>query len=265
MALVPRWRLSIKVRAAWTVSLSLYSAAVGVLLILDKTLKPDTLRWVHNPKLTIWVVSILAGLTFVDAAKRTFHRVRASQIEKHRIEIRNQLATVIVTVAELHHLDIGDVGCGLFLVQPRGLKRPPRLVRTERVRLVDDLHESEVLFTKGKGTVGACWEHQRPAHFDWIRINSQFAEHPDLTKKHWHSLSPEMRRNFAQDEFVSLVGKYAEVLAIPVMINSKFEGCLALDRRWNKDDPADRSLLNDQPTKSVLGLAVKTLQPLLKK
>jgi hypothetical protein len=265
VALVPRWRLSLKVRAAWTIALSAYSGLVGLALILDRTLDKDTWRWVHSDKFLITIVAILTLATFADAAKRTLHRVRASRVEQHSVQIRNQLSAVIVTVAKLHTLEIADLGCGLFLIQPRGIRRPTRLVRTQRVRIIDDLHESAVEFTKGKGTVGQCWEHQRPAYHNWGPINAQLHSKPDAVKKFWDQTPEKLKRGFTETEFVSLLGKYSEVLAVPVMIAGKFEGCLALDLRWNKNGHRNRSYFDNEQTEKVLGLAAQTLVPLLKK
>lgn len=266
MGLAPRWRLSVKVRAAWAIVLAGYSALVALVLVLDRALKETTWPWIHSNRLLVWLAGILAVVTLADAAKRAVHRVGASKAQANSIRIRNQLSTIIVTTCEIHGIPVSQVGCGLFLIQERGVKRPRRLLRVERVRLVNDLQETKVVFTKGKGAVGKCWDDSHWVHHDWSNTNARFAHHRDEVKRRWDDLSAAVTHGFDREEFVSMLGKYTEVLVVPVMINSKFEGCIALDRRWQDGQTTTNNpRFNNEATRAVLGAAATTLEPLLKK
>jgi len=277
MALVRRWSVPGWVRFVSTIVLSLYSAFVGLVLVLDKQLKPATWKWVHSTVLIVWLVGILAGLTLTDNVRRAILRYRATGHEGNRVEIRNQMGALIIAVAQIHGISAGDIGCGLFLRQerwvrrparwfpcPKGFLRPERLKRIERMRLPDNVPESTVEFTKGKGAVGACWEHGQHGYNDWRSINRRY-QTPDDVVSRWSKMRDETKHGFDQKEFISLIGKYAEVVAMPIIINGSFEGCIAIDRKWNKESASDRSLLNDDATKRQLGAAAQTLVPSLRK
>lgn len=261
MALVPRWQVPMRLRIAWNVLTAVYTGLVGVLIALDRELKPETLPWVHDTRLQLSAVTVLVVVTLTDAIRRAVDRARVSGTERRRVAVRNQLNTLLVTVAENLNLSVSDLGCGLFLCRPRGVRRSERLVRTERVRIPDDLHESAVVFTKGKGAVGQCWQLGIPRHTDWIGINSKYAHDLDLVQHRWDTLSPETRRNFTVQEFIALVGKYAEVLAVPITDNGVFVGCIAIDRRWDGEGEHERCILDNASTKKLMGNVAKTLLP----
>ncbi len=257
MALVSRYRVPMKARIAYNVFLAVYAAAVTTLVGLDRYSKPD---WpvVHNPVLLGAAVVSLAALTFLDAARRAVRRWTAEKAEGQKMERRSQLTIALLTVAELHQVRPSELGCGLFLRQPRGIKRPERLLRVERVRLPDDLHESPVQFTVGKGAVGCCWQQVRAIHRDWRQINERYPDVETLRGR-WSKIPDSTRNGFSVEDFGSLLHKYAEVLTIPIVINSKIEGCLAIDRKWDPADPRSPNVLDDRETKKVMGAAAKTL------
>jgi hypothetical protein len=264
MKLVPRWQMPLWTRIAWTVLLALLAALVGVAQTLDRVLKPETWSWVHKPGLQVTLVVALAAATLVDTSKRTWVRLRMGSLVKQRTQLRNHLASLVATIAEVTQLPISDFGCGLFLVQERGIMRPRRLVRVERVRIIDDLHESDVQFTCGKATVGACWEDEKPKHFDWSRINLRYAD-GEISDKRWGEMPDNTKRGLSHSEFKKLLGKYAEVLAVPVTIEGKFVGCIAVDRKWDLEDPPQGTVLDKNLVKTPVGGIARTLVPLLKR
>ena len=77
------------------------------------------------------------------------------------------------------------------------------------------------------------------------------------------AMKEETKNGFTLEEFVTLLGKYAEVLAVPIVANGGFIGCVALDRKWNPDEPQDVLLLADRQTKKLLGATAQTLVPAL--
>jgi hypothetical protein len=268
MALVPRWKVPIRVRAAWSIGLAAYSGFVAVMVYLDRRLKPTTATWLHNDRFIIAIVVTLSLLTLIDYARRAMWRVQASRVETNKVGVRDQLSTILVTVAMLHKVAVDDletIGCSLFLVRGRGVRRPKILYRVHRMRIIDNLPESAAVFTKNKGVVGYCWQNEKWWHVDLDPVNREFDGMTlDEIKDLWPLITVDQHMNFTPEEFVSLTGKYREVLAVPVMIDHKFEGCIALDRRWNKDDPQDRPLFNNEQTKRILGSASNTLLPLLR-
>lgn len=263
--LVPRYVTPLWARISWNVGVAVYTAAVGLLLVLDQRVPDNRAKWLHNPKLLVGAVAVLLVVTLVDAVRRAILRVMVAGRERARVEVRNHLASALVSVAESEGLNVSDLGCGLFLRKPAGLRRPEQLIRPERVRIPDDLHETPVQFLLGKGAVGAAWQHKTPMHSDWIAINKRYANRPEYVASRWEKIPEKTRRGFTLTEFTGMVGKYAEVLAVPIIIEGEFVGCIALDRRWNEGDTSDRCVLNTDPTKKVLGAAAKTLVAAIKK
>lgn len=261
MSLVPRWQVPMKARIAWACFLAAAATWTGVIVALDQYGKASW-PFVHNP----WTLGIsiigLALLTFGDSVRRAFLRLRAEGVEKKQLEVRTQLTLALISIADHHKISVEELGCGLFLMQERWLKRPARLVRTMRIRLPDDLHESPVEFTIGKGAVGLCWKKVTTQHRDWRGINARYADAVDVESR-WSSMKEETKNGFTLEEFVTLLGKYAEVLAVPIVANGSFIGCVALDRKWNPDEPQDVLLLADRQTKKLLGTTAQTLVPAL--
>lgn len=265
MALVPRWEVSPRARTAWNVGVAVYTAIVGLLIVLDRELKPETMKWIHNQTLQIWVVGALLVLTAGDAIRRALVRSQVVAEERKRVEVRNILASAIVAIADSLKISVSQLGAGVFLVKPRGVRRTESLIRTERVRIPDDLYETKVHFTRGKGAVGSCWEHRRVIHQNLHQINDKYYDEPELIDHRWDSLSENTTKGFTKEEFTAIVGKYAEVLAVPIMDNGTLVGCIALDRRWEQTPDAGRSLLNSDATKKVLGTAARAFLATMKK
>jgi hypothetical protein len=82
--MVPRWRLPLSVRIAWTIFLAVLAATTGVVQVLDRNLPEKTLPLVHKAWLLIGLVAALSFLTFLDTAKRAFHRVCQAMNDRSR-------------------------------------------------------------------------------------------------------------------------------------------------------------------------------------
>jgi len=86
------------------------------------------------------------------------------------------------------------------------------------------------MFTAGKGTVGTAWETSRAVHKDWTKICDRW-DGKNPTEQDFEKMSAKTRANFTYQEFVSMLGKYSEVLAIPIKNEGtgKIEGVLSVD------------------------------------
>lgn len=204
-------------------------------------------------------------MAFVDSVKRGMVRLRARTTERQRAAVRNQLSALIVTLSQVTDLEIREFGCGVFLLQRRWLRRPERLVRRDlRVRLIDELHESPVEYTKDKGTVGECWSRCSSAHHVWSSINWDWADQT-IPAQQYETLPDSIRRGFTLDEFHSLVGKYSEVLAVPITHGPTFIGCLAVDLRWHREqpDPVSEPRLKQPAVMIAVEATARTIVPAL--
>lgn len=260
--LVPRWGVPFWARITWISLLAGLAAATGMVQVLDRKLPSDTWSWVHRPSTHIWLVGALSVLTLLDTIRRAIFRFSERARMKKKAEIRKQLSALAAGIAKITGQPIEDIGCGLFLVQRRWFGYADRLVRFERVRLIDNVPASDVKFTKGKGTVGECWQNQRKAHDEWDSRNERYANR-SLTDEEWNQLAEEDRRGFTREEWVSLVGKYSEVVAMPVMVDEKFRGCLAVDRRWYRSTVKGTRRLDEDDVATSIGAISQTLGPTL--
>lgn len=248
-------------------TLSLTSA---VLRGLDVTLADDTWKWVHKPKTFNYPAMALAVVTFLDAVRRIKWGRQAKLIATQKREIFKQLSSLVASLSEILGRPPGSIGCGLFLVdERRRLQRPwsgrrfqapwrtdRTLVRVERVRLIDDIQESTVTFTKGKGVVGRCWEAEDTAHFDWTTMNRRHEDdeswRPTPNSAGWNG--------FSELEWRRMVGRYSGVLAVPVTKSQKFVGCVAVDYRWYPEDiDAEVPNLNARAVKQSVGGIARTM------
>jgi hypothetical protein len=258
VALMPRWRIPRRWRLVASVLVAAYTAAVGVLVALDQKISQKRFHWVHSDKLQVPIVAILVFLTLAEAIRKAVSQTRSSAEDDRRVGVRKSLSSAMVTAAETAGVSVSDVGIGLFLVQPGFLRRPERLVRVERVRIPDDLHESGIEFTKGKGAVGSCWENQTITHRDLNRINARYHD-PGTIATRWTKMHAATTQGFTRREFTAVATKYSEVLAVPVMDNGRFVGCIALDRRWDHSETTGRCVFDDDATKKILGAAAGTV------
>lgn len=262
--LVPRYNVPRWVRVSWTAGVGALAALTGVALVLDRKVTDDSWSWVHDTDIQVTLVVALSAVTFVDAARRSFLRLGMGAINERKVEIRKNLATLIVTLHEVTNERIQDYGVSLYLLRA---KRVPwgsqALVRLVRVRIVDNLNPSDVIFEPGKGVVGACWADQRETHKDLRQINARWVD-KEISEEAWATFRDNVTDGFTLAEFKMVVGKYAEVLALPVMLDQKLVGVLSVDRRWNKALPNERLYLVDEGIKQAVGLHARLLEPLVK-
>lgn len=241
----------------------------GLVRTLDVTLSPGTWRWIHDPRAFGYPAVALAVVTFLDSVRRIKWGRQAKMIASQRRGIRNQLSSLVASLSQILERPPGLIGCGLFLVDYRRrwqspvsgwkLRRPwrreGRLIRVERVRLLDTIQESTVDFTKGKGVVGRCWEKEDTYSFDWSVLNRRHHEDENFRPKQHRGWN-----GFDEGEWLKMVGRYASVLAVPVTKDRQFVGCVAVDYRWfPEDSDADLVDLNVRTVRESVGGIARTM------
>jgi hypothetical protein len=82
---------------------------------------------------------------------------------------------------------------------------------------------------KGKGTIGKCWELDRPVYKYWLPIALRHGN-GNLTPQTFARISKDAKMEMSREEFVSIVDKYAEILAVPVKNHEgQIVGVLSVD------------------------------------
>ena len=148
----------------------------------------------------------------------------------------------------------GQTVCHSFVTDGR--------IRIERVRPQDDMAESGVGFAPAKGAVGKCWVSKNPVHHPWSKLNKRWVKNQP-NENQWSSLPAADRRGFAMHEWITMLGRYAEVLAVPVTVGADMTGVLAVDRLWDPSAPVADHLDDMRVKRAVMAIA-RTLESQLK-
>jgi hypothetical protein len=86
------------------------------------------------------------------------------------------------------------------------------------------------MWTSGKGAIGRAWQERRPVHCPWRPIADALGNKP-ISEAEFSALTAEQTWGFTRDEFIGIVDKYAEVLAVPILseLGGSVLGVLSLD------------------------------------
>jgi hypothetical protein len=181
--------------------------------------------------------------------------VRERQLREARW-FSETLWALLVQVVQASKLDWTDVGVNAFLVRRRyrwiGRKVLKRVGR-ERIRSLPP--PSSVVWTRGKGVIGACWEHGIDVSLD---LNAHFAGVEESTAEEWSQLSDEERLGLTYEEF-QRTRHYGVVVATPVLDRAgRVIGVVSAD---SLDGPHDR--LWNSEVREALGAAAVAIRNLL--
>jgi hypothetical protein len=181
--------------------------------------------------------------------------VRERQLSQARW-ISETLRALLVQVVKASQLDWTDVGVNAFLVrrQYRWIGRKV-LKRVGRERIKSVPPPSSVVWTRGKGVIGACWEHGIDVGID---LNEYFASVEESTAEEWSALSDEERLRMTYEEF-QRTRHYGVVVATPVLDRAgRVIGVVSAD---SLDGPPDR--LGNSEVREALGAAAVAIRNLL--
>jgi hypothetical protein len=153
--------------------------------------------------------------------------------------ISETLRGLLVQVVQASNLDWTAIGINAFLVRRRYRWVGARVLdRVGRERIRSTPAPSRVLWSRGKGVIGRCWESGQDLGFD---LREHFAEISDLTADQWADLPHEQRLGLSHDEYLR-TRQHGLVVATPVLDRSgKVIGVIsadapsgARDRLWNE-------------------------------
>ena len=78
--------------------------------------------------------------------------------------------------------------------------------------------------------MGVCWETEAIQPSSWRSINDRYARNLPREEA-WLKLPPETTRGFTYKEWGQMLGRYLEVIAVPIVSDAKVIGVLAVDLR----------------------------------
>ncbi len=200
---------------AWTgpvldVALAVAAAVVAALLALDRAS-----LWTPSDTVVVTLVVLTAVMAVVPAVLKAVATVRGRRTLARRELFDDLLSGALWAVVDATGLDPRDLAlAGYRLVRPWG--RAPRLARVHRVRARRRPVASGVRWAPGKGVVGEC-----------VATGAVVAR--DVTVLD----AAGERQGLSPEEFRRVQGKYAVVVAVPLVddsgSSSAVTGCLALD------------------------------------
>lgn len=247
--------------------LAILGLTVAVLQAFDQTKIVHLSRW--------WELSALIGVGAITFLDNTWAVVRAST-DARRAEARRKVFRAVTTalsvIAETNATSIMHLGASVFLIKKRfvwsgwqraGFRCEQVLVRWDRIRLSGHPQPTKVRWTVGKGAVGTAWEKGRAAHRSWQAINTKWAAGTPTRDQFDRRVSAEAKCGLSYEEFVSLLGKYSETLAVPIMNeNGNVYGILSVDVACTGGVP---EILKDRDVEKLIENTVESMRPELSK
>lgn len=198
----------------------------------------------HKP---IWfpiaVAAIVALGSLISNSKGTIAAAMATRRETARARILKASIAAVFHVSRETNIEPLVIGVSVFRARRRlefqraawPVHTVNRLYRVSRFRLNDIPQPSAVRWLEGKGTIGAClragrWQHQNRSPI------AQRYEGPDvISRQDYDQLPDDERSGFTYKEFVGIIHKYAEILAVPIKSEggARVVGVLAVDRPYD--------------------------------
>jgi hypothetical protein len=170
------------------------------------------------------------------ALRRTYAGLRRA--DARRQNVTEALNALLVALSETEHIQIPDIACSVYLVEGHLIGNQEL---REFVRVTLGMSPSSaVRWTKGKGVIGRCWETEAITHVNLHRLNERLA---DITEERYYTLTESARMNMSYAESRMTVGNVGEILAVPIHVDARFAGCVAVSIRENGQG-ADHSVLD---------------------
>lgn len=245
---------------AYTVLVGLGAAlkAVGVITPL-----PQLESWV-------WFVSliVLGVENIVTLVIRHFRKTKIDRAAKLEDALASALIQIVRTSPKLH---LEELGANVYVVSrfDSFFNKPHdrmRLRRVARLRPARYPQQSGVEWASGKGAVGLCWAGKKRVYKDWFALAEKHGD-ADLDQAAFEQIPAATRCGFTRTEFLSIVGKYSEVLAEPIWDPRKtgvILGVITIDRAYRASNEVHMPQLNKRTTHESVGIAAGVVSRILK-
>lgn len=218
------------------------AAAAAALLVLEILLQ------IGVYKEPTWIPVTIVGVVATGALLTNLAGIFRAAKEGVRTRIYKACVGAAAFTADATRVPMVTIGVSVFKVKKRiGTVRrwwplciKNVLYRVERFRLTDLPQPSKVVWSEGKGAIGQCLKTRRWQYKDWSPVAARFqssSTDQDFTDSDFDQLQDSERSGFDRDEFIGIVHKYAEILAVPVMSvgGSSIIGVVAIDRPYDPD------------------------------
>jgi hypothetical protein len=227
-------------RIIYRVILGLAGLSVGILQAIVST---KALSW--SPWTVVSIASCVGGVIFLDNMRLLRSNFQSAERHAARTSMQAALITALHLTSKEKSVDLLSLGGSVFSLRKHWTMRrwvlpipwlpwhEERLHRILRCRLSDRPQESDVRWTRGKGTIGECWDQNVPILHDRRRAAARYGRghHPDESV--FSHLRPDQHCGFTREEFIQTIDKYGEVLAVPIVKphSGQLIGVLSIDCR----------------------------------
>lgn len=254
---VPLWLVVVSKSFLWI--------AAGALIVFEVLLQLNIYRdptWIP-----VAIAIVVAVGSFVTNFLGSVRAATAARREGARQRIQKACIAAAALTHDITGLDILSIGVSVFRAKRRPAMRLAwwpfylrvhHLDRVERFRLKDTPQPSTVAWLAGKGAIGKCLETRRRVHKNWSPIVVRFQDNPP-TQDQFAQLPEGDRDGFTFDEFIGIMDKYAEILALPIMSvgGGAIVGVIAIDRPFDADLVVPK--LNNMKVRDAVETAIATI------
>lgn len=252
----------------WNVALRVLLAVLGLVAVVLRSLDATGI-WSQQGWLELGVVVVIGLVACVDGVRGALRESRAPQRERLRARLQKATVGALKSVVGMRHdIDLAELGGSVFVVRRRGWSRREELHRVLRFRLDEHPQPSAVRWTKGKGTIGRAWASRTPQHAVLTPVARQWgADSPQgavPTPQEYGEIPSRARTRFTHEEFVGIAGKYAEVIAVPILAEGEhLIGVFAMDLPMTSTAPGLGTLLAGPDVEAVAIAAASLLGDVL--
>jgi hypothetical protein len=200
-------------------------ASAAVLIGLARIRWPSELFWRDKEP---WVVYAILFSGVVPLAQSGIaelgEKKRRTELEREDT-VRSLLVPSLVYVVRHCNAPWDLTGLQAFLVT--GFLWRKRQVRIAKLRLASS-PESGVVWKKGKGVIGRCWE-TRASLIENLD-EAPFSNLATVSRENWSTVLPETCYGLTHADYQALGAKYGTVAVVPIMSSrGKYIGCVTLD------------------------------------
>jgi hypothetical protein len=209
--------------------------------------------WDKNTALAYVAIGALVLLAIREPISSWRRELRAGL----RQDVLDVLRGAMLRIVEVSGLDWRTLGVHVFLVQHRARRFwRPELVRFARWRLARQTASGPIIWRKGKGVIGRCWEEARDVG---ANLAEEWAPHVGCTQVAWEALPAELRYGFSFEEFNSSPLAQGAIVATPMLDQEgRVMGCVSADTPREGYDQLWRA-----PVREILQEAAETISALL--
>lgn len=214
------------------------------------------------PAVAFWLTLALVLASAFDSVWGIV-RVRGRQARSDRdLELEKALVSVLVELSKITGVDVDVPGANVWSIYTRR-GQAPSFYREAHRRLSSHPQMSDLAWTKGKGVIGRCWKEDSVKFHDWTPQQLKYATKDQMTDAMWRQVKEPDRWGFDRDEFLPLIKKYQQIIAVPIKdTQGRMIGCLSVDIPADRPAP-DSRCLDTAVVRLVLATAAEGLRSLI--